>query len=257
MNGSECVADASQSAQASLTNRDACLQGMTLNKIALFLTLAIFSLSGHAATWNVFSVFVEKSLYFFDSESTIKSGPTVTVWVKQVQDESSLGPDDVASVAYREVFNCAKRTYQVLQSLNYARDGAVKSSYATPGAMAEVVPDSIADGLMKAACQLDFPKLTHQDLYTLASPNDIFAYAKNYFSWTSMQKNDPAPKGTSVTWYTMTKTLQHAVYFFAPNTVVRDNNDVTLWVKYVNDPAFPDSDGSYSTPFKESFDCQN
>jgi hypothetical protein len=241
MNGSECAA-----------------KGTTLNKIAFFLTFTVFSLSGHAATWNVISsMFGESSVYFFDSESTINDGPKVTVWVKQVHDESNLGTDGVASVAYREVFNCANRTYQILQSIEYGKDGTAKGGSPTPSQMAEPVPDSIADGLMKVACQSDFPKLTHQDLYTLASPNDIFSYARKYFSWIALQKNDPAPKGSSVTWYTMVNTLPHAVYFFAADAVVRSNNDVTLWIKYVNDPAFPDSDGSYSTAVRESFDCKN
>lgn len=227
-----------------------------MKRIACFLAAVSLSAASSAATWN-FLTSDDKTLFFFDSESVVKKRTTVTVWIKQVTDQNRIGPDGVATAVFRDTFDCKERTLQVMQSVNYGKDGSVVATYPNPQLPTEPAPDTYASGFLKVACTSDFPEGNHPDLYVPVTNNDVATFSTNYFRYLSNQRNDPAPKGTSVTWYTLTKTLPHSVYFFVPDSVVRRNDIVTLWVKYVNDPAFPDSDGSYSTAFKESFDCKN
>jgi hypothetical protein len=44
-------------------------------------------------------------------------------------------------------------------------------------------------------------------------------------------------------------------WYFDADTVSRVGDQVTVWVKYVNEPSTPDSDGSYSTASRTVYDC--
>ena len=46
-------------------------------------------------------------------------------------------------------------------------------------------------------------------------------------------------------------------WYFDADTVSRVGDLVTVWVKYVNEPAMPDADGSYSTASRTVYDCSN
>jgi hypothetical protein len=46
-------------------------------------------------------------------------------------------------------------------------------------------------------------------------------------------------------------------WYFDADTVSRVGDLVTVWVKYVNEPSTPDSDGSHSTASRTVYDCAN
>ena len=61
----------------------------------------------------------------------------------------------------------------------------------------------------------------------------------------------------AATWYYFNgSATQSAVYFFDKDTVTRQGDGVTLWVKYVRDMAGPsDREGSYSTTYRVTYSC--
>jgi hypothetical protein len=227
-----------------------------MKRILWVLAAASFSATSSAATWNYLNGNAT-TLFFFDSESVVKKGATVTVWIKQVLDPKQIGPDGVASVVIRDAFDCKERTYRVMQSINYGKDGSVLATFSNPEPATEPAPDTFAYQFSKAACVSDFPGGKHPDLYALVTNNDVATFASNYFTYLANQKNDPAPKGPSVRWYGVTPGDLHQLYFFVPASVEKSPGKVRLWLKSVRNEEFPDSDGSYSTAYYQSFDCQN
>lgn len=60
----------------------------------------------------------------------------------------------------------------------------------------------------------------------------------------------------AATWYTFNNVLTDTkVYFFDMDTIQRQGDTVTIWIKYVTDPAVPDTDGSFATASKWSYLC--
>ncbi len=58
------------------------------------------------------------------------------------------------------------------------------------------------------------------------------------------------------TWYSFARSFSDtALYFFDVDSVGRQGDTVTVWIKYVGDPISPDVDGSYATAQRFSFEC--
>ena len=65
------------------------------------------------------------------------------------------------------------------------------------------------------------------------------------------------PSANAATWYGFQKAFNNKlVFFFDADTVIKKNDTVTLWTKYVNNERFPDNDGSYSTAQKVEYSCK-
>ena len=120
--------------------------------LSLLLSVNVF-----ASTWNATIVGNDTVAYFFDAD-TVQKTPDghVLVWEKSVQ-KKQADSDGAWSTAWRVKLNCKKRTSQVLTSSDYGSDGQFIKSRNMPGVETEVVPDSIAEALLKIACEPNFP----------------------------------------------------------------------------------------------------
>jgi hypothetical protein len=148
-----------------------------------------------AANWQIFAATnSDKAYFFFDSDTVVKQGDAVTVWIKYVKDQSFPDSDGSYATAMREIFTCSKRTTQVLTSVIYDKTGNFIKTYTNPGKPEEIIPDSVSEGMLKAICTPDFPKNKSRDLYFPATDNDVFKHAASLFDWRREKNTDPAPK---------------------------------------------------------------
>lgn len=126
-----------------------------------------------AATWYGIDVWPDDSVIFFDSDTVERTPGLVTVWFKSVQ-LSSADKDGAWSTAYRWRFNCSARTMQALASSDYDNRGKFIKSYNTSGSANPVFPDSVGEGLLKIACDANFPNSTSEERYWKLFSNDVF-----------------------------------------------------------------------------------
>lgn len=166
-------------------------------KIVLVLIITVFSVSANAANWGIFSTYTKDTIYFFDIDTVNKSNDTVTLWTKSVNDENAPNKTGFYSLASREVYSCSKRTYLTLTSTSYSKDHTFIETYNAPSNNSEtaIIPDSVADGLLKEVCAKDFAiKNTTIEKTEKYEMNDVYSFAKVYFKYSKAANNDPAPK---------------------------------------------------------------
>jgi hypothetical protein len=145
----------------------------------------------HAATWNVFAMHDAKALYFFDSDTVVRSGGTVTLWNKQVNNASNPNADGSYSTAFMQSFDCARRETRILSMVTYDKNRERMRTYRTPGRVMHVASDAGAlDYLLSAACLPDFPASAKGTTYYRARNNDEYQYAADYFSFLRDKAND-------------------------------------------------------------------
>lgn len=61
----------------------------------------------------------------------------------------------------------------------------------------------------------------------------------------------------AATWYVFKELVRpDTIYFFDWDTVVKEKNTISVWIKYVNSDRKPEKDGSFSTSAKWKFDCK-
>lgn len=149
----------------------------------------------YAANWQIYATTnTDTAYFFFDSETVIRQGDTVTIWNKYVNDQSKPDSDGSYATSTRYVYNCSKRTTQALTSAIYDKDGKFISTYPNPGKPTEVIPDSVGEGMLKVVCTPDFPKNKSRSLYYPATDNDVFKHAADLFDFQRAKYTDPAPK---------------------------------------------------------------
>ena len=148
--------------------------------------------SASASTWNFLWVGNEDTRYFFDADTVEKNRDITTVWIKTVQ---TTRPDDDGSwaTALRWKINCTKRTIQALAMSLYDRDGKFIRSINTIGQESAVIPDSTGEGVLKIACEPNFPRDTSGSKYFKLDSNDVFQATRNYVEMKKSQI-DSAPK---------------------------------------------------------------
>jgi hypothetical protein len=118
-------------------------------KYALAAAMALAAAPAFAANWVYVGKNTYGSVYEIDMETLSRSGDTVTFWLRV-----KYGPDGPKgeSDAYtaRRTANCTDRSYRDLQT-TYTKEGKVVS---TTGEEEKrfAPPDSIAAGVVKAAC---------------------------------------------------------------------------------------------------------
>ena len=167
--------------------------GSTWLKFGLASLLTAAS-TAYASTWNTFvqAYNEETALFFFDADTVIKQPDSVTLWVKYVHTKAP-DSDGSWSTAQRYVIICSKRTAQSQGYSLYDKDGKFIRSSSTLGRVADIVPDSILEGIHKAVCTPDFPKNKSGDHYFPVKDNDIFSYTRRFMEFRESQK-DSAPK---------------------------------------------------------------
>ena len=164
----------------------------------LVVTISLFMLcasQSFAATWYTFTRnYTDAALYFFDLDTIIKQGDTITIWVKYVNDQSSPDSDGSYSTAQKTLYTCSKRTMQVFTSVIYDKTGKFIRTFPEPSTVIDLVPGSVGEGILKTICAPDFPKNKSGDLYFAVDGNDIFKHTQLYFDFQRAKNNDPAPK---------------------------------------------------------------
>jgi hypothetical protein len=145
----------------------------------------------HAATWNVFAMHDAKALYFFDSDTVVRSGETVTLLNKQVNNASNPNADGSYSTAFMQSFDCAKRETRILSMVTYDKNHEMMRTYRTPGRVMHVATDAGAlDYLLNAACLPHFPASAKGTAFYPARNNDEYQYAADYFSFLREKADD-------------------------------------------------------------------
>lgn len=212
--------------------------------------IALCSVTAHASSWMYLNgAYTDKMLGYFDADTVVKKGDTVTIWAKFVKEENSPDKDGSYSTAQRLVYSCKKRTEQTLTSTIYDKSHQFMSTYPNPGKETDIIPDSLGETILKELCKVDFPKGA-----TPVINNDIYTTTTNYFDYVKAQKNDPAPFAAN--WFLLNAAgSDSSIYFFDPGTVVKNGDTITIWVKYVKEENSPDTDGSYSAAMKEDYVC--
>ncbi len=209
-------------------------------RLITFLLMVVSSLPACAANWYFFTqVQSSHEVYFFDQSSVVTHGKTVTIWYKSQRDEDYPNESGVVSVTVRARFDCHGRTIRRLSAISYNKSGNVLFSDSAPGAVEEIIPGTIAEGIIVAVCSRNFPR-QKSPLYSPVGA-DIDAAAKNYFAETK----DAAP--TDPSWLRLFSAVSSSPQTFVDvRSVKKDEDGVLAWVLMVYDPDGPGENGVYS-----------
>ena len=166
----------------------------TAIRAAAMCTVALTSSSTFASTWNTFveAYNSETALFYFDADTVIKQSDVVTLWVKYVNTKQP-DSDGSWSTASRYVLTCSKRTAQVMTASLYDKEGKFMRSLPNPERPFDISPDSILEGVHKAACTADFPRNKSGTLYFPVKDNDIYQHTRSFLEYLESKK-DSAPK---------------------------------------------------------------
>ena len=165
-----------------------------VSKYCLVLLSVLCGTSAQATNWYTFSeAIATNALYFFDLDTVIKQGRSVTIWSKYVNDRQKPDSDGSYATAQKITFTCDKRTTQVFTTVIYDINGKFIKTFPNPTAVQDVKPGSVIEEMVKAVCAPDFPKNTSGELYFQVTGGDIFTHAANYFDAKRAQTTDPAP----------------------------------------------------------------
>lgn len=142
--------------------------------------LGLFAINvapAHASSWNLTAAGSTDSALYFDADTVEKAKGVVTIWVKTVQ-YYEADSDGSWSRASRWRINCANKTIQTLASSTYTADGKFISSPTPSLAIAVVTPDSVGEGMLKIACDGNFPNDKSKTKYFKLDSNDVFQATK-------------------------------------------------------------------------------
>jgi hypothetical protein len=163
-------------------------------RVVFLIATTALGATATASTWNSFrrAYNSDIALYFFDADTVVKQGETVTLWIKHVRTKTS-DADGSWQSSMREIVNCPKRTAQILSYSIYNKDGSFIRSVNLAGAASDIAPDSILEQIHKAVCSADFPRSQSRDLYFPVENNDPATYTRIFVEYLEGQK-DLAPK---------------------------------------------------------------
>ncbi|MFL6698764.1 MAG: surface-adhesin E family protein [Vitreoscilla sp.] len=169
-----------------------------MSKKALVAMAAVcLSTSSMAATWyTLMTVGGDNFIEFFDADSVVKAGSTVTIWEKTFYDLQTERPNGTYSFAARTVYNCKARTIFTKTESSYGRSGNfIRTINASPNdAPTEAIPGTNGDDELRVVCDPDFPRGTNTKIYAPTPKNDVTAAAQAFYDYLRAQKADPAPK---------------------------------------------------------------
>ncbi len=145
-------------------------------RIILFSAAVLCAAQAQASTWKLLDARGDGQLNFFDADTVEKHGDTVTIWRKMVFDEGKALPGGIYARAEHMVFDCAKKTFQVVEYSDYDKDHKFTSGSRIPSSPDAARKGSVADYLMQEVCSVSFPapKPPIKD-------NDVYTYAKYLF----------------------------------------------------------------------------
>jgi len=123
-----------------------------------------------AAHWYRFDDVISMNMLpFFDADTVKREGQQVTFWAQYVYNPEKVHDGTYVTIT-KQRYDCAKRTVQTMTSTYYAQDHTVRMTDSRPTTQRDIVPDSIAEGIMETVCKKGFPKAKGD--YTQASNND-------------------------------------------------------------------------------------
>ncbi|HKB59068.1 MAG TPA: surface-adhesin E family protein [Gallionellaceae bacterium] len=210
-------------------------------RAAVFSLMMMCYLSTQAADWYFFpTVQSSHEVYFFDRDSVVKHGSTVTVWDKSVHDESYPADNGVHSLTARDRFQCRDRTLQSLSWVTYNKSGEVLFSMTTPQAASQIVPGTIGESMLSVVCSKKFPNVKGGALYNPVNGNDVDAAAETYFADEASKKIDAAPADPD--WYFLPRymTEHNTALFIDANSVKKGEDGVLVWSLLVFKEQSPD-----------------
>lgn len=227
-------------------------------KYFVMLTLLLVGASSAtAATWYGFNkAYNDQSLYYFDADTVIKKGDTITFWTKYVTNGKQPESDGSYSTAQKVEYSCKKRVSRTLSSSIYDVNRQFIRSYGASNKINEIAPDTIGEAILTAVCTADFPKNKKSELYYPVNENDIYKHTANFYKFQEKENTDLAP--TAATWNAFVYgSNDYKGYYFDANSVNKTKDGVAFWMKYVNNVKHPDNDGGYSTAQNVEFSCSN
>ncbi|CAN5358955.1 hypothetical protein BH10PSE17_BH10PSE17_25060 [soil metagenome] len=146
-----------------------------------------------ASTWNTFTyAYNDTSVWFFDADTVVRQGTTVTLWVKYV-DIVKPDTDGSWATAMRAEISCPQKSYRVLTSSIYDKDQKFIKSNSNASQTIFPPPDSLMEEVVKVACTPAFPKDPKADGYYALAHNDIFLHASRVAEKLA-ESRDTAPK---------------------------------------------------------------
>jgi len=146
------------------------------------------------ATWYVFTnVSDPKVLVFFDLDTVVKYGGSVTIWQKTVYEPNSPDQAGSRSIAQKVVYSCNDRTAQVLRASLYNESGQFMYAVTTSGSAEDIVPGTSAETVLETVCRSDFPDSASMGSYVAVKDNNIAAFAKAFFDFVAAKRNEPPP----------------------------------------------------------------
>jgi hypothetical protein len=145
-------------------------------RVILLCMAVLWTAPVQASTWKLMDARGDGQLNFYDADTVEKRGDTVTVWRKMVFDDDKGLPGGVYARAEHMVFDCAKKTFQVVEMSNYDKNHKFMNGSRIPSQPTAPRVGSVADYLQQEVCNAGFPgdKPPIKD-------NDVYAYAKYLF----------------------------------------------------------------------------
>src|SRR5512139_1877473 len=136
--------------------------------------------TAYAATWNVlFAGTAKNTMTFFDSDSVTKHDGKVTVWEEYVNRPNHPEKDGSYSAVAKTVYDCRRKTMQVLTTITYDQNREFMRSY-PPERKSEIIPGSVSEQMLKVICERDFPHNKSLKDYGPVD-GDVDGYAKSFF----------------------------------------------------------------------------
>ncbi len=155
-------------------------------RIILLAAAVLCAAPAQASTWKLMEARGDGQFNFYDADTVQKSGNTVTIWRKVVFDDTKTLPGGVYARAERMVFDCSKKTFQVVEMSNYDKSRKFMTGSRIPSDAVSPRVGSVADYLLQEVCGAGFPTAKPP-----VANNDVYAYARYLFE--GFQK-DSAPQ---------------------------------------------------------------
>ncbi|HSD35919.1 MAG TPA: surface-adhesin E family protein [Rhodocyclaceae bacterium] len=131
-------------------------------KQILLLVGSLLACQAHAANWALVDSNSESKI-FLDTESVRRNGSKVKVWIKWSHSAPVAAKNTYPEKQYQsskslDIYDCSDRSSASIQFILYADadGGEVVKSDSIPERLAsfrEVVPDSIGEAILEAACK--------------------------------------------------------------------------------------------------------
>jgi hypothetical protein len=169
---------------------------MKINKFALTAVLiSIFCLNAEASSWFGFThAWNDGTSAYFDKDTIVKVNGNITLWIKWVQDPTSIAKDGVYSYAQKVTYFCKNNQYQNLFESHYNRSNQFIQSFPKAQDVKELIPDSLGDSIRQTVCAPTFPNTIPTDAAYKVNDNNIIEDARIFYEKRAASKNDPAPK---------------------------------------------------------------